>query len=38
MRGIVIDLTESLVTLESSFDLKLIQNDIGSEGKRTLRH
>ena len=38
MRGIVIDLTESLVTLESGFDLKLIQDDIGSEGKRTFRH
>ena len=38
MWGIVIDLAESLVTLESSFDLKLIQDDIGSEGKRTFRH
>ena len=38
MCGIVINLVESLVTLKSSFDLKLIQNDIGSEGKRTFRH
>ena len=38
MWGIVINLVESLVTLESSFDLKLIQDDIGSEGKRTFRH
>ena len=38
MWGIVINLVESLVTLQSSFDLKLIQNDISSEGKRTFRH
>ena len=38
MWGIVINLVESLVTLQSSFDLKLIQNNIGSEGKRTFRH
>ena len=38
MWGIVINLVESQVTLQSSFDLKLIQNDIGSEGKRTFRH
>jgi len=38
MRGIVIKLTKGLVALESSFDLKLLQNDIGSERKRTFRH
>ena len=34
--GIVINLVESLVTLQSSFDLKLIQNNIGSEGSGRL--
>ena len=38
MWSIVINLTESLMTLQSSFDLKLIQHDIGSKGKRTFRH
>ena len=38
MWGIVINLTEGLMTLKSSFDLKLIQNNIGSKGKRTFRH
>ena len=38
MWSIVIDLAESLMTLQSGFHLKLIQNDIGSKGKRTSRH